>query len=173
MRRTLLRATALAVGSCIAMTACSSGETERAMPRLLIDDHEAEIFASAETWTLVTTDPVPPNAGEVPEDNLQGYRVLGRAELSDPVAKRELVESLNSGIRANDDMVAACFDPRHALRAETATGSAELLICFECLQIYVYRDGKERTETVLTSKLPAATFDRIFEAHGLTIAPRW
>ncbi|MEM9381435.1 MAG: hypothetical protein AAGB93_15885 [Planctomycetota bacterium] len=180
MRSGALRAALLgssaALAACALVVACSSvGERGDAgvPPKLLIGDREAAIFAAAETWTLIATDPLPPAGGEVPEDNVRGYRVLGRAELSDASARRELVESLNAGIRANDDMVAACFDPRHALRAETEAGSAELLICFECLQIYVYGDEGERTDTVLTSKLPAATFDRIFGAHGLTIAPRW
>ena len=45
-----------------------------------------------------------------------------------------------------------------------------LVICFECLQIYVYDGGEERTARVLTTNGPQRVFDRIYRGEGLSIA---
>ena len=156
--------------ACSMLGACTSADGVGAEPRFDIAGAQAEIFAQADTWTLYATDPTPLPREQVPDANFHGYAILGEAELSDSEARADLVTRLNAGIRANDDMVAACFNPRHGLRAETDAGSADLLICFECLQIYVYGDGEQHTESVLTSKLPAAAFNRVYENAGLAIA---
>jgi hypothetical protein len=152
------------------LTACAADPSDADPPRFDIAEAEAAIFASADSWTLFATKPLRLDEAHMPEANFHGYEILGQAELSDPIQRAELVKSLNGGIRANDDMVAGCFNPRHAVRAETADGRADLLICFECLQIYVFGAADSTNETVLTSKIPRAVFDRIFEGAGLEIA---
>lgn len=158
----------------LSVAGCASDSSSDPVPRFDIPEAQAKIFQEADTWTLVATDPRAPNVDEIPEENFHGYRILGQVDVSDVDLRAELVRELNAGIRANDGRVAACFDPRHALRATTDEGTAELLICFACLQIYVY-DGPEgeRTKSVLTSETPKHAFTRIFESQGLEVDPGW
>ncbi|MEM1449359.1 MAG: hypothetical protein AAGI22_09600 [Planctomycetota bacterium] len=178
MKLTLLSWSTLALAAYAALAACSSGAGgevqagEPPEPLFLIPDRETGIFQEAEIWTLFATNPSTPKEEVIEEQSFRGYAVLGRANLSDPAAKRELVESFNAGLFERDGVVPGCFMPRHALRAETESGRAELLICYQCRRIWIFGDGEKRVDAKLTTDRPVVTFDRIFEAHGLTIARR-
>jgi hypothetical protein len=102
---------------------------------------------------------------------LHGYTVRGRSTISDRDLRLELLEALGAGARENNGMVAACFNPRHALIAEYEGKLCEIIICFECLTFQVW-DGSERIETVDLSETPRTTFDHIFIDAGLSLAPR-
>jgi hypothetical protein len=66
---------------------------------------------------------------------------------------------------------AACFDPRHALRFRTADGrEADLVICFECLQISatVKGDGKF---VMYTSARAAPLLDNLLRRAKIRYKP--
>ena len=150
---------ALALAACAALAACSgNGEVEAGEPPeplFLIPDREAGIFQEAEIWTLFATNPSTPKEEVIEEQSFRGYAVLGRANLSDPAAKRELVESFNAGLFERDGVVPGCFMPRHALRAETESGRAELLICYQCRRIWIFGDGEKRVDAKLPRIAPS------------------
>lgn len=131
-----------------------------------------DILFQASSMELVAVDPDwPTKESRLDPTTLHGYTVRGRAEVTDRDLRLELLQSLAAGARENDGMVAACFNPRHALIAEHEGKICEIIICFDCLTFQVW-DGTERVETVDLSETPRATFDRIFEGAGLSIAKR-
>lgn len=72
---------------------------------------------------------------------LQGYLVLGSTRLSRPQA-RAAAAGITSAVAAFDGMIAACFDPRHALRFQSAGRTYLMLVCFECRSLQVFEGGR-------------------------------
>src|SRR5262249_25315899 len=60
--------------------------------------------------------PVPPPPPDERED-FHGYSVIGKTIVVAPLARRNLVGAVKQGIAASDGSAAACFNPRHGLRA--------------------------------------------------------
>lgn len=72
---------------------------------------------------------------------LQQYEILGQSDLTD--AQRSIaVGAFDSAIAGWDGNVAACFDPRHALRIQYKGHAYDFLLCYSCHQMAVFRDGK-------------------------------
>ena len=109
-----------------------------------------------------------PDGLEDREAGFHGYEVLGRAEVTDPAVRRRVVELIARGVDANDGSVAACFNPRHGVRAEGDGGRVDLVICFECLQITVHGPGESWAD-VLTSDAVTGRMNAIYREHGLAI----
>ncbi len=131
-----------------------------------------DILFQAGEFELVALNPDwPTKESKADPKNLQGYTVRGRATISDRALRLELMQALGDGARENDGMVAACFNPRHAIIATHNGKTCEIIICFECLTFQVW-DGSTKIETVDLSETPRTTFDRIYTAAGLSIAPR-
>ncbi len=61
----------------------------------------------------------------------QGCKVLRQAKVTDAEQKKKLVTRIISAVEPSD-RGAACFNPRHGIRAEHDGKRVELLICFEC-----------------------------------------
>src|ERR1700730_8321568 len=72
----------------------------------------------------------PPYKDSAPSrtEMFHGYQVLGRAEITDTKEKQGLLDALCEGVRNNDGMVMFCFNPRHALRIQTAGSRVDLTI---------------------------------------------
>lgn len=102
-------------------------------------------------------------------ETFHGWAVLGRTAISDPEIQKRLNEALREGIRGNRRMVAACFTPRHAIRAVQGTHVAEIIVCFECLRLQVLRDGRE-IDTLLTTAFPEPVFNTILRDAGVRLA---
>lgn len=100
-------------------------------------------------------------------ESFHGYRILGRASIG-PATSRKLLSEVARSVASSDGRVAACFNPRHGIRCEMADGPVDIVICFECYQLYVYPAGSER-DSHLLGKKGVAEVDRIFEAQGLEI----
>lgn len=62
----------------------------------------------------------------------QGCKVVRQADVTNPEARQRLVEEIIVAMRPFE-FGAACFDPRHGVRAEHDGRRVELLICFECI----------------------------------------
>lgn len=170
----LIRISLLLAGALVA--SCSASDTGSGTLQVDFGDELAQEFRdilfNADSLELVATNPDwPTKETEADPATLHGYTVRGRAEIKDRALRLELLTALGAGARENNGMVAACFNPRHALIAKHNGKTCELIICFECLTFQVW-DGKERKETVDLSETPRATFDRIFTDAGLSIAPR-
>ncbi|HVF72936.1 MAG TPA: hypothetical protein VM940_15140 [Chthoniobacterales bacterium] len=109
-----------------------------------------------------------PNVYEEPPagtEIFRGYRVLGRAEITDPAEREGLVKALSESARKNRGVVALCFNPRHGLHIEGGDAPVDLAICFECLQ--VYPAGFNADKPFIISEAPEPLFDASLKKHGL------
>jgi hypothetical protein len=80
------------------------------------------------------------------ETNFRGYRILGQTALTSPESRRVVVNTVRDAVRKWDGAMAACFEPRHGVRATDASGTHDFLICFACRQVYVYSPGEARKQ---------------------------
>jgi hypothetical protein len=90
-----------------------------------------------DTWRHQTG--APPTQGE-----LHGFAILGHAELSG-LDRRIASDAFEASVAAWDGMLAACFEPRHALRVAHAGHVYDLMLCYACQQMEIHRDGKPMT----------------------------
>jgi hypothetical protein len=99
------------------------------------------------------------------------WQVLGRTTVTGWVARRRILWAVERGIAGSDGSVAACFRPRHAIRATHEGRTAELILCFECSQVKVRLDGKDH-QTVLTTGSPQELLDRVLAENRVPLAAK-
>ncbi len=137
---------------------------------------EAEaLLRAASTLELFSLDPtpLPPDAAPPAQGALHGYRITGRASLSEASPRKALAELVLRGIRESDGSQAKCFKPRHGIRVEQGAMVLELVICYECLSIEAYGNvfGKGvAQQVVLTSQIVEPEVTSAFGTAGLIIA---
>jgi hypothetical protein len=110
-----------------------------------------------------------PENFESDDKHFRGYVILGKVEIADSAARQDIVKAIETGFKESDDTVASCFWPRHGVRVVTKGNAVDYVICYECLQAYIFT-GDERTfkptapthQAVLTAPLTAA---------GIKLAP--
>ena len=141
---------------------CAGGGTDVPAPAMTA-------LQNAEKYELLSLDPN--RSTTVPPDNFHGWKVLGRVSVEDAATRKKLNDALRDGARGNDGMAAACFNPRHGIRATPAAGGqpTDLVICFECLSANVYQGG-QKTGSFLTTESPQPTFDRVLRAANVPLA---
>lgn len=108
-------------------------------------------------------------------EKFHGWRVLGKTAVKEADARKTVLTALLKGIAENDGSAAKCFNPRHGLRAMHDKKSVDLVICFECLQIEVYVDGKQvhpagGRGAILTSESPQPTLDKLLKDAKVPLA---
>jgi hypothetical protein len=82
--------------------------------------------------------------------------------------RKRLADALRLGAEDNFGMAAGCFIPRHGLHLVGGGKTVDLVICFQCLQVQVFENGKE-TKGFLTSHDPQPEFDAILKAAGVKL----
>ena len=92
-----------------------------------------------------------------------GYRILSRTRIKDAKTRQKLIASLLQGMRENQGTIAACFNPRHGIHATHKGKRADLVICFECLQVQLFGDT---TGEFLISRSPQPVFDGVLQSGG-------
>jgi hypothetical protein len=103
---------------------------------------------------------------------LYHFPVLGKLEVTDARQRREILAAVRRAIR-NPDKAAACFFPRHAVRAVKGGETVDVVLCFECGNYAVYRGGA--TEWQNTSPLGhdgESLFDKILTGAGVPLAKK-
>jgi len=162
----MLARTSLLLAVMILIAACERGgmHPENVLPATV----EAAIGA-ATSVELVSLEPdgssITPNATA---PLLRGFEVLGSTTLSTPQAASAFA-SLRSGMAGWDGRTSVCvFRPRHALVITTATGSIDILVCFECGDITVYESGSEQHLFVALER--SADFDALLTTAGVQLA---
>ena len=155
MNRTPL-ALAFALGVLLPSAACVA-DTGNKLPA----DAQA-VLDKAEEIELYSLDPAENADAEKPKEQFHGWRVLGKTTVTKG-DKKDVVEALGKGIKGSDGSVAACFNPRHGIRATHDKKTVELVICFECLSMQVF-EGGEKTASVLTTATPQKTLDKVLTA---------
>ena len=87
-----------------------------------------------------------------------GYPVRRTVVVTSPETREALVSAFERAVEENDGMVAACFNPRHGLRASKGTKHEDFVICFECLQVVARGDV---VGEFLISDSAASVFDSV------------
>lgn len=137
-----------------------------------VPPREAALLRDAPALELLALDPAPPTPEQLRDPaRFHGYGVLGRAVVTDPAKRLALLDLLARSGKENDGTAAACFNPRHGVRAEVGGHTAELVICFECLTWKVFGDGTFAANGD-TSQTHEPEVSALYRAEGLTIAPR-
>ncbi len=96
------------------------------------------------------------------------WPVLGQTTIEDPKKRAELMNALHAGLDA-DGNSADCFIPRHAIRVVEGEQITDYVICFECLQVAIYRGDEQTSE--FTTDSPRGVFNQYLRDAGLPLAP--
>lgn len=127
------------------------------------------VLESADRLHLLALDPHDRGAtGDA--TRFHGFAVLGQAEIRDPAERRGLVAAVYRGINESGPL-AACFIPRHGLRAEQGGRTLDLVICFECGFFQSFGQSPAFAGGGDSPKLVEPVFDAALKRHGLPKAP--
>jgi hypothetical protein len=141
-------------------------------PTNRIPEAVENLFGTAREFELLSLDPdrvIGKDGNVAPVKNgFHGWKVLGKTEVKGRAERKWLADALRLGAEDNFGMAAACFIPRHGLRLEGGGRKVDLVICFECLQVQVFIDGKPAAG-FLTSAEPQQTFDAVLKAAGVKL----
>jgi hypothetical protein len=119
------------------------------------------ILDKAESFELFSLNPKP-----VPQDDkgtFHGYKILGSTVIKDAATRKKIKDAFDKGVKEHDGSVAGCFIPRHGIRATHDGKTVDLVICFQCLQVMEYLDGKQG-KGFLVSRSPQPVFNAVLEA---------
>jgi hypothetical protein len=131
--------------------------------------HASELEKLARTASRIMLYSLEPSArhGDATHNErvFHGFGIIGRAEITDPAERRALLQAIAESVRRPPDMVAACFNPRHALSIQDGSRTVDLTICFECHQMRA--DGFAGDKGLVISPAQEPTFDQALQRHGL------
>ncbi|CAN5555649.1 hypothetical protein BH09PLA1_BH09PLA1_18910 [soil metagenome] len=105
------------------------------------------------------------------DGGFHGHAILGQTLITDRSVQLRLTDALQSGARWNNGSRYLCFNPRHGIRVTRGGQVIDMLICFECRQVYVFR-GETRISVCTVSEAPQATFDAVLRQAGVA-GDRW
>ncbi|HZJ16847.1 MAG TPA: hypothetical protein VFD27_17465 [Chthoniobacteraceae bacterium] len=107
----------------------------------------------------------PARSGDTPV--FRDYPILGQTVLTGPSDRVLVADSLRRAARGAWDR-AACFNPRHGIRATNSSGTYDILLCFECIQAVVYfPDGHEESIPIHG---PSTTLNELLAAANIPLA---
>ena len=131
-----------------------------------LPDAIATVLARADRFELFSLEPSDGPTHE--RGHFWGWRVLGSVVVT-TAERDELVPALERGIAANGGWVAGCCIPRHGIRASCGESSVDLVVCFECSSVSLYKDGKQ-FGSVLVTDSPQPVFDRVLTSVAVPLA---
>ncbi|MGC1273494.1 MAG: hypothetical protein WBC44_07270 [Planctomycetaceae bacterium] len=144
----------------MALTGCGRGE-------FTMSADQQAILRDADQIALLSLQPG--SLGNEPADGFHGYEVLGRATLKGAERAR-IVGAFLDAADESDGTVAACFEPRHGIRAIRDRETVDFVICFECLQVAVYAGDEEAGYFTITDT-PLPVFNETLRDAGIPVAP--
>lgn len=118
----------------------------------------------AEQFELLSLNPSlnPKDRDEKLKDDFHGFQILGKTTVKDAQTRKKLVAALKKGIADSNGDVALCFNPRHGIRFTHDGNTIDLVICYECLSVYVYVGDKKEGE-IPTTDSPQDTFNSVLK----------
>lgn len=130
-----------------------------AAPALALPPETRKLLDSADSVELLSLDPkpFPPDAKN---RGFHGYKELGRVKLAKKAGREAVLKALYRGIDDSKGLVAGCFNPRHGIRAVSGDKTVDLVICYECLSMQVFVNGK-RAPAALTVRGPEVLFNKV------------
>lgn len=119
----------------------------------------------ADRYELLTLNPY------LSKPDYYGHEILGQTVIHDASVREKLNNALQAGVRTSDGKAMACFNPRHGIRVTHAGVVTDLVMCFECRQVQVWRGGQE-IASFLVSDSPQPVFDEVLKSAGVPLAPK-
>lgn len=167
MIRSKFAAQSAAAMIAVALTACTPAPRS---DRLDLTPDVARVLEEADRWTIYGLETSRSMAIDGAEKIFHGHEILSAAQLTDAEARAELTRALNGGMAENRTTIAACFSPRHGIHAELPSGEiADLVICFECLQFYIFDASGDKVASEMTSESPSSIFNRVYRSAGVSV----
>ena len=111
--------------------------------RIWLGSEATSVLYGAKEATLYSIDPgiLVPN-GAKREFTAVPFGIVGKVKLTgEPLAMAK--EAFADAVAYDNDTGMFCFNPRHALRIAADGHTYDFLLCYECEQIAVYKDGRE------------------------------
>ncbi len=119
------------------------------------------LAACGERNTAPTIFPVPPqmtlysiredrdinNVWAEKAEKLEDFPTLGKVKITDPQVRQEVIEALDLSVASAKGM-AACFNPRHGIRAIDGASQTDYIICFECCSMHILVAGKRKAYAI-------------------------
>jgi hypothetical protein len=142
----------------LAILAMGSASSELAVPRRAAARLRSD-FARAEKVELLRLQPTElPEAGPPPKSSVTFHDqpILRSVVLSSEQAARA-GKQVTDSIARNPVLMTACFYPRHGIRLTRGAQHVDLVICFECETVHVYRGGA--MERLNIDEAPRAALD--------------
>lgn len=99
------------------------------------------------------------------QGDFHGYRIRGTAVIADRETRKKLISAFQQGVAENQGMIAACFNPRHGIRATRNGKQVDFVICFECAQVHSY--GAVEAQFLISSS-PKSLFDSVLLRAGIS-----
>lgn len=140
-------------------------------PQNRMPDVVERLLDRADTFELYSLDPDERRArgkAAPPKDTFHDWAVLGKTKVTSKADRKRLADALRLGVEDNFGMAAGCFIPRHGIRLKDGDRTVDLVICFECLSVQVFEDGKAKPG-FLTTGGPQPTFDAVLKAAGVKL----
>ena len=127
------------------------------------------LLEGAEVVEIFAIHPYPHEAEgkPAPGEDFQGYKILGRKKL-ESVEDRLRIVALIYEACAKPGPFAACFNPRHAVRAKRGEEIVELVICFECDTLRIERPGKPRVTLPIATEV-SRSMNAFYGRKGLSV----
>lgn len=103
-----------------------------------------EVNHAIDNASDVTLYSLQPHGGpDLPEWNFHNHHILGKVELHKEKAQAAIA-ALNTAVsEGRADMMAMCLiNPRHAIRVTASSDIYDILICYECGQLALYKNEK-------------------------------
>jgi len=105
-----------------------------------LPSNAAYALRTATTCTIYSLEPEEPLGPH--DQTLQGFKILGQAELN-PQQTAIATAAFRSAISGPSLGEAMCFNPRHALRIVADGHTYDFLLCYACMQLWVYEDNED------------------------------
>lgn len=133
-----------------------------------LPSHITETLNAAKSFELISLNPdrSVPN----PKRSFHGWPALGSTMITLSETKEKIINGLQKAAAEADwESQIFCFNPRHGIRAVVNSKTLELVICFECLQLQAYFDGRKQ-EVPITEELEGY-LNRTLRAAAVTMPP--
>lgn len=104
------------------------------------------------------------------QELLFDYPVLGKIEIGDPDLRRKVISAIKADIRSGANG-SKCFWPRHVLRVVKGGKTIDLVICFECHNFELHKNGEpHRGNTPPIGESSKTLLNEILTDAAITIA---
>jgi hypothetical protein len=109
-----------------------------------------KVLTTAERIDLFRINPkgIPEGTKEKKKE-FHGYELLAEAPVASDEKRKEVAGFLGKTLHWNELRKAACFNPRHGLRAVSGKQTWDFLICFECNRVRIFEGGEQLAELPL------------------------